>query len=137
MRMPKEFLFLLISIGGAGIAVPILAQWVEKSVEEYRRHKYPEYFKMYDEACQYCILTATEFGEEVQRVCRQLSKYTEGLKDGECREERFEQVMKVLTKRYMCACAMRSERIKLNEKMWKDIDSYAKSHKLKWGEIYD
>ena len=134
--MPDYFLFFLISIGCVCIASPILAHWIDKSVEAYRRQKYPEYFKMYDEAYQYCILTATEFGEEVQRVRHQLSKYTEGLRDGECREERFEQVMKVLTKRYMRACAMRNERIELNEKMLKDIDSYAKSHNLKWGEIY-
>lgn len=135
--MTKDLLIFFISVGGVAIATPILILLIDKLVEEYRRYKYPEYFKMYDEAYQYAILTASEFREEVQRVRRQLSKYTEGLRDGECSEERFEQVMKVLTKRFKFACAMRRERIELNENMWKKIDSYAKSHKLKWGEIYD
>ena len=115
----------------------LLAGITDKIVEKIRRKKYPDYFKLYDEAYTDSFKIAEEFTGRYNHIKYQLKLYCDGLRDGECTAESFEKKMLALSEDYQELCCWYTMASKYIEDLWKQVDLKAKEAGIKWGIIYD
>lgn len=136
----KNLLFacaLILSIAGAFIIPFFIVTVIDKIINKYRRKKYPDYFKLYDAAIAESFNVTEEFNSRYNPIKYKFKLWTEGLKDGECTPERFEESMAKLSRDYQDLCCWYAIASTYIQDCWKLVDAYAKEHGLSWGIIYD
>ena len=119
------------------LLLTILGSRITKdALDKQRREQHPQYFRLFDEAIA--------ITEEVHKVTEQKSdhfkfKYKliyEGLRDGECTVEYFEEYLARINKEYIEFAAWFEEQNKEAKRLFREADIYAKLRDLKWGYLY-
>jgi hypothetical protein len=136
--MTDVFHFLLV-IGGP-IIIMLLTFLGGKITNKYldgrRREQYPEYFKLFD--------AAMDIVSDVDGQTKHKTKYFEyhfkliyeGLRDGECTVEYFQEYLDRINKEYIEYVTWFEAQQKEAKRLFKEADYYAKLRDLKWGYLY-
>lgn len=136
----KNLLFacaLLLSIAGTFVIPFLIVTIIDKLINKYRRKKYPDYFKLYDAAVTESFNVGAEFNSRYDHIKYKLKLWSDGLKDGECTTEHFEDNMAKLSREYQDLCCWYAIASTYIQDCWKLVDAHAKEHGLSWGIIYD
>lgn len=135
----KDIYIILISIALPALAVFLVffsGDIINKVFEKPRREQHPEYFRLFDEAM--AIVS------EVHKVTEQKTDYFkyrytliyEGLKDGECTIEYFQDYLDHLNEEYIEFATWFEANQREANRLFKAADLYAKEHNLMWGILY-
>jgi hypothetical protein len=135
----KMFLVAILSIVVvvSVFSLPIIAVFViDKAVQKHRRKKHTEYFKYWDEAKKLAFERGAEFNKHKEYLDYHLKVYNDGLRDGECTWECYNERMNKFMLEYNDLCAWFQEEEKKIRELLIKADLYAKEHDLLWGVIY-
>ena len=135
----KDIWFVILTLGG-----PVILCWLavigikitNKYLDDKRRAQYPEYFKLFD--------TAMDIVADVDGQTEQKTKYFnyhfkliyEGLRDGECTVEYFQEYLDQINKEYIEYATWFKAQQKEAKRLFREADRYAKLRDLKWGILY-
>lgn len=135
----KDVMQIILTFG-----IPVLACWLivllvkitSKCLNEYRREQYPEYFKLFDEAM--------DISNEVYDLAKHKKTYFEyklkliyeGLQEGECTVEYFQEYLDRINKEYIEFATWFKAKNKEAKDLFRKADRYAKERNLKWGILY-
>ena len=114
-----------------------LIENVDRMITAYRRTKYPEYFKYYDEGMTLTIGAALQYNAIMEKFNYKVKKLSDGLHDGECTPEYFRKNWTDLGERYIECIDFIGDPMKQGDQLFKKAHAYAVEHNLKWGLIYD
>lgn len=139
MEAAREALAIVLTFG-----IPVLACWLavwiikytNKEIDKRRREQYPEYFEYFD--------AAMDISNEVHDTCKHKKTYFEyhlkliyeGLRDGECTVEYFQEYLARINKEYIEFATWFEEQNKEAKRLFGEADLYAKLRDLKWGYLY-
>ena len=129
-----------LSFFGAPVILCLLTVLGIKITNKYldgkRREQYPEYFELFD--------AAMDIVSDVHGQAKHKTKYFEyhfkliyeGLKEGECTVEYFEEYLDRINKKYVeFAEWVNTKQLEANH-LFKAANLYAKEHDLSWGILY-
>lgn len=124
-------------IGGVFILPIVLVSLFDKLLNSYRRKKYPEYYKYWDEAKKLSFKRGAEYRKRKDRFDFYFKLYNDGLRDGECTNEYYIKKMNKLMVEYQELCTWFQKEEKIIRELLIKADCYAKENGLSWGIIYD
>lgn len=135
----SDVLHVVLILGG-----PVILCWLtvlgikitNKYLDGKRREQYPEYFKLFD--------AAMDIVSDVDGQTKHKTKYFnyhfkliyEGLRDGECTVEYFQEYLDRINKEYIEFATWFEEKNKEAKRLFREADLYAKLRDLKWGYLY-
>lgn len=135
----NEVFHVLLALG-----IPVVLSWLavwtvkitNEELDKRRRQQYPEYFKLFD--------AAMDISNEVHDTCKHKTTYFnyhfkliyEGLKEGECTVEYFQEYLDRINKEYIEFATWFEAQNKEAKRLFKEADYYAKLRDLKWGYLY-
>ena len=124
--------------------IPVILCWLvvigikitNKYLEDKRREQYPEYFELFD--------AAMDIVSDVHGQAKHKTKYFEyhfkliyeGLKEGECTVEYFQEYLDRINKEYIEFATWFEAKNKEAKELFRKADWYAKERDLKWGYLY-
>ena len=126
------------------LGIPVILCWLavigikitNKYLDDKRREQYPEYFELFDAAID---IVADVDGQTEQKTkyfkCHYKLIY-EGLRDGECTVEYFQEYLGRINKEYIEFAAWFEAQQKEAKRLFREADIYAKLRDLKWGYLY-
>ncbi len=139
MEAAREAIAIVLTFG-----IPVLASWLVvwiikitgEEKEKRRREQYPKYFELFD--------TAMGISNEVHDTCKHKKTYFEyhlkliyeGLKEGECTVEYFQEYLDRINKEYIEFATWFEAQNKEAKRLFREADQYAKLRDLKWGYLY-
>ena len=139
MEAAREALAIVLTFG-----TPLLIGWFiiwlikysGKKLDKKRREQYPEYFRLFD--------AALAISNEAHDTCRCKKAYFEyrlkfiyeGLRDGECTVEYFQEFLSSLNAKYIEFAEWFDDKQREAKHLFKAADLYAKENNLKWGYLY-
>ena len=124
--------------------LPLIFGWLviigikitNKYLDDKRREQYPEYFELFD--------AAMDIVSDVHGQAKHKTKYFkyhfkliyDGLRDGECTVEYFQEYLDRINKEYIEFAAWFEAQNKEAKRLFREADLYAKLRDLKWGYLY-
>lgn len=131
----KEAIFCVSIIFILPLAV-LISVCVNKLIDKYRRKKHPMYFKFYNKGLKTCFDASAKTNHEVELLKFRYKLLTEGLQEGECTEEYFEEQFGYLTDRHIEATKYLKNKQNEADEYFRAADEYAKRNNLAWGVLY-
>ena len=124
--------------------IPIILCWLvvigikitNKYLDEQRRQQYPEYFKLFDAAMDIASDVDGQTKHKKTYFEYHLKLIYEGLQEGECTVEYFEEYLARINKEYIEFATWSEEQNKEAKRLFREADLYAKLRDLKWGYLY-
>lgn len=107
-----------------------------KYLEHTRRQQYPEYFKLFDKAMDIAADVDGQVKHKTSYFEYHLKLIYEGLRDGECTVEYFEEYLARINKEYIEFATWFEAQQKEAKRLFIEADLYAKLRDLKWGYLY-
>lgn len=136
--MTDVFHFLLV-IGGP-IIIMLLTFLGGKITNKYldgrRREQYPEYFKLFDKAMDIVADVHDQTEHKTKYFKYHFKLIYEGLRDGECTVEYFQEYLDRINKEYIEFATWFEAKQKEAKDLFRKADWYAKERNLKWGILY-
>ena len=135
----KDIWPVILTLGGPVILCLLMVLGIKitnKYLDGKRREQYPEYFKLFD--------AAMDIVSDVDGQTKHKTKYFnyhfkliyEGLRDGECTVEYFQEYLDRINKEYIEFATWFEEKNKEAKRLFREADLYAKLRDLKWGYLY-
>ena len=133
----EYFIFILFgSVFVVSFVVAGIIKITTKYLDQTRRQQYPEYFKLFDKAMD---ITADVHGQTEHKTKYFNYHYKliyEGLRDGECTVEYFQEYLDRINKEYIEYATWFEEQNKEAKRLFREADLYAKLRDLRWGYLY-
>ena len=135
----KDIWPVILTLGGPVIVCLLIVMGIKitnKYLDQTRRQQYPEYFKLFDKAMD---ITADIHGQTEHKTKYfnyHLKLIYEGLRDGECTVEYFQEYLDRINKEYIEFATWFEEQNKEAKRLFREADLYAKLRDLKWGYLY-
>lgn len=107
-----------------------------KYLDQTRRQQYPEYFKLFDKAMDIVKDVDDQTKHKKTYFEYHYKLIYEGLKEGECTVEYFQEYLARLNKKYIEYATWFEEQNKEAKRLFREADIYAKLRDLKWGYLY-
>ena len=124
--------------------LPLIFGWLvilgiritNKYIDEQRRQQYPEYFKLFDKAMDIVADVDGQTKHKKAYFEYHFKLIYEGLKEGECTVEYFQEYLDRINKEYIEYATWFEEQNKEAKRLFREADLYAKLRDLKWGYLY-
>ena len=136
--MKTEY-FIFILFGSMFVAAFVVAGIIKitsRNLEQTRRERYPEYFDFFDEAIDIISEVDCQTKQKATYFNYHYKLIYEGLRDGECTVEYFEEYLARLNKEYIEFATWFEAQQKEAKRLFREADIYAKLRDLKWGYLY-
>ncbi len=130
---------LFLTIGGPIFIVLMTTCGIKitnKYLDDRRRQQYPEYFKLFDAAMDIVSDVDGQTEYKTKYFKHRFKLIYEGLKEGECTVEYFQEYLGRLNKEYIEFATWFEEQNKEAKRLFKEADIYAKLRDLEWGYLY-
>jgi hypothetical protein len=137
MNSIAKVLIMIVYVLGLPILLILSTNLIDNFIEKFRRHKYPEYYERYDAAIAHNFRFAGAFNNAKKRIEFKMKLFWDGYLENECSKESFESKMNSLISSYITIMDVYRAEKEYSEKLWREVDTYAKNNNLKWGIIYD
>ena len=135
----KDIWPVILILGG-----PVILCWLvvigikitNKYLNDKRREQYPEYFELFDNAMD---IVADIDGQTKQKTTyfeHRFKLIYEGLRDGECTVEYFQEYLDRINKEYIEFATWFEEQNKEAKRLFREADLYAKMRDLTCGYLY-
>lgn len=129
----------LLALGG-----PVILSWLtvfgikitNKYLDEQRREQYPEYFEFFDAALDIVADVDGQTKYKTTYFNYHFKLIYEGLRDGECTVEYFQEYLDRINKEYIEFATWFEAKNKEAKELFRKADWYAKERNLKWGILY-
>jgi hypothetical protein len=128
---------MVLGVVAAFTAPVLIVNLVDDIKDGIRRKKYPEYFKLYDNAMFETMKLSQQCSAKITRIKYQIDACQEELLRGRCSNENHKYTTSNLMEEYREVAQWFREQRALTESMWRDVDTYARENNLKWGEVID
>ena len=123
---------------------PVILCWLvaicinisEKVLDKRRRAQYPEYFEYFDAATDIARDVHDQTKHKTTVFEFRLKLIYEGLRDGECTVEYFQEYLDRINKEYIEFATWFEAQRKEAKRLFIEADRYAKLRDLKWGYLY-
>ena len=135
----NDLLHLLLVLGGPVIIclfIDIGIKIKKKYLDQTRREQYPEYFKLFDKAMDIVADVDGQTKHKTTYFEYHLKLIYEGLRDGECTVEYFQEYLDRINKEYIEYATWFEAQQKEAKRLFREADLYAKMRDLKWGYLY-
>ena len=139
MEAAREALAIVLTFG-----IPIFGCWLVvwtikitgEEKDKRRREQHSEYFEYFDTAMAISN-NINEFTEQQTASFEyRLKLIYEGLRDGECTVDYFQEYLAKINKEYIAFATWFEEQNKEAKRLFREADLYAKLRDLKWGYLY-
>ena len=135
----KDIWPVILTLGG-----PVIICWfvvigikiTNKYLDQTRRQQYPEYFKLFDSAMDIVADVDGQTKHKTKYFNYHFKLIYEGLRDGECTVEYFEEYLARINKEYIEYATWFEAQQKEAKRLFREADLYAKLRDLKWGYLY-
>ena len=135
----KDILAIILTLG-----IPIIISWfvvigikiTNKYLDQTRREQYPEYFKLFDKAMSIVSDIDVQTEHKTRYFKYHFKFIYEGLREGECTVEYFQEYLERINKEYIEFAAWFEAKNKEANELFRGADCYAKLCDLKWGYLY-
>jgi hypothetical protein len=118
------------------LVVPWIYKITNEELDKHRRQQYPEYFKLFDAAMDIVSDVDIQTEHKTKHFKYQFKLIYEGLRDGECTVEYFQEYVARINKEYIEFATWFEAQNKEAKRLFKEADYYAKLRDLKWGYLY-
>lgn len=135
----KDVLYTVLFLGGPVILCLLTVCGIKitnKYLDEQRRQQYPEYFELFDTAMDIVSDIDGQTKHKKTYFEYKLKLIYEGLRDGECTVEYFQEYLDRINKEYIEFATWFEAQNKEAKRLFKEADYYAKLRDLKWGYLY-
>ena len=124
--------------------IPVILCWLavigikitNKYLDSKRREQYPEYFELFDAAMDIVANVDGQTEHKTKYFNYHFKLIYEGLRDGECTVEYFQEYLDRINKEYIEYATWFEEQNKEAKRLFREADYYAKLRDLKWGYLY-
>ena len=124
--------------------IPVILCWLavfgikitNKHLDQTRREQYPEYFKLFDAAMDIVAHVDGQTKHKTTYFKYHFKLIYEGLRDGECTVEYFQEYLDRINKEYIEYATWFEAQQKEAKRLFREADLYAKLRDLKWGYLY-
>ena len=135
----KDIWPVFLTLGG-----PVILCWLavfgikitNKYLDQTRRERYPEYFELFDAAMDIVSDVHGQTEHKTTYFEYHFNLIYEGLRDGECTVEYFQEYLDRINKEYIEFATWFEEQQKEAKRLFREADLYAKLRDLKWGYLY-
>ena len=125
-------------------ALPLIFGWLviigikitNKYLDDKRREQYPEYFELFDNAMDIVADVDGQTEHKTKYFNYHFKLIYEGLRDGECTVEYFQEYLDRINKEYIEFATWFEEQQKEAKRLFRKADWYAKERELKCGYLY-
>lgn len=117
-------------------AAMLISSWLDRSIETYRRNKYPEYYKYYNAAMKICFDSSEKVNKETEYITYHFKLITAGIRNGECTNEYARKRLNELSDLHIELTNWFKDQQAEAEKLFRQADFYAKENNLLWGVLY-
>lgn len=114
----------------------LITSWLEHAIDDYRKAKYPEYFKFYNAAMKICFDASEKVNQEAKYIKYHFDLITVGLRNGECTDEYARKRLNELSDQHIEITNWFKSQQAEAEKLFRKADFYAKENNLQWGVLY-
>ncbi len=135
----KDVLYTVLFLGGPVILCLLIVCGIKitnKYLDGKRREQYPEYFKLFDKAMDIVSDVHGQTEHKTTYFNYHLKLIYEGLQDGECTVEYFQEYLDRVNKEYIEFATWFEAQNKEAKRLFREADYYAKLRDLKWGYLY-
>jgi hypothetical protein len=132
--------FRVLLVFGIPVILCLLTVWgikiTNKYLDEQRREQYPEYFEFFDAALDIVADVDAQTRHKTTYFNYHFKLIYEGLRDGECTVEYFQEYLDRINKEYIEFATWFEAKNKEAKELFRKADFYAKERDLKWGYLY-
>jgi hypothetical protein len=135
----KNVLYTALFLGGPVILCLFTVYGIKitnKYLDEQRRQQYPEYFELFDAAMDIVSDVDGQTEHKTKYFKYHFKLIYEGLRDGECTVEYFQEYLDRINKEYIEFATWFEAKNKEAKDLFRKADWYAKERNLKWGILY-
>ena len=135
----KDIWPVILTLGGPVIVCLLIVMGIKitnKYLDQTRRQQYPEYFKLFDNAMYIVAYVDGQTEHKTKYFNYHFKLIYEGLRDGECTVEYFQEYLDRLNKEYIEYATWFEAQQKEAKRLFREADLYAKLRDLKWGYLY-
>ena len=135
----KDIWPVILTLGGPVIICLLMVVGIKitnKYLDEKRRQQYPEYFKLFDAAMDIVADVDGQTEHKTKYFRHHYKLIYDGLRDGECTVEYFEEYLARINKKYVEYATWFEAQQKEAKRLFREADLYAKLRDLKWGYLY-
>ena len=135
----KDIWPVILTLGGPVIICLLMVFGIKitnKYLDGKRREQYPEYFKLFDKAMDIVADVDGQTKHKTKYFNYHFKLIYEGLRDGECTVEYFQEYLARINKEYIEYATWFEEQNKEAKRLFREADLYAKLRDLKWGYLY-
>ena len=135
----KDIWPVILTLGGPVIICLLIVIGIKitnKYMDQTRRQQYPEYFELFDAAMDIVADVDGQTKHKTPYFEYHLKLIYEGLRDGECTVEYFQEYLDRINKEYIEYATWFEEQNKEAKRLFREADWYAKARDLKWGYLY-
>ena len=135
----KDIWPVILTLGGPVIICLLIVLGIKitnKYLDEKHRQQYPEYFKLFDAAMDIVADVDGQTEHKTKYFRHRYKLIYDGLRDGECTVEYFEEYLARINKEYIEYATWFEAQQKEAKRLFREADLYAKLRDLKWGYLY-